>query len=313
MDRGWVTRLSAVAGWGPVAAVRGVLARYDAAGGGLLAGGLAYSALFALVPLTILIAGIVGLLVTDAVRQAAVVTAIADVLPPLRDVVAVVLAEAASAAGAISFLGGLALVWGASRFVVAFDGAMHRIFGGEVRRGFVTRNVAAFAAVLGLIGAVVLGVTLAGVSSFLDAAETRAGPIAGTVSDVAYAVLPPLAAVGSIALVYRYVPVDAPRWRAIAPPAVVVGVVITVLARAFVFIAPRLIGAAATIGALATAFAALTWLSASFQAILLGAAWVRERDSARDRVGPAAPPTISAAEPPETGQHEPEGDSRATR
>jgi uncharacterized BrkB/YihY/UPF0761 family membrane protein len=57
-----------------------------------------------------------------------------------------------------------------------------------------------------------------------------------------------------------------------------------VLARVFVFVAPRLIGAAALLGTLATAFAALAWLALSFQAVLLGAAWVRDR---ADRVLPA--------------------------
>src|SRR3970282_1275264 len=90
---------------------------------------------------------------------------------------------------------------------------------------------------------------------------------------------PSAAAILSIALVYRLVPVLAPGWRAIVPSAIVVGVVLTVLTRVFVFIAPRLVGAAATIGAIATAFAALAWLSLSFQAILLGAAWVRQRDT----------------------------------
>jgi uncharacterized BrkB/YihY/UPF0761 family membrane protein len=59
--------------------------------------------------------------------------------------------------------------------------------------------------------------------------------------------------------------------------------VLTVVARLFVFLAPRLIGAAALLGTLATAFAALAWLALSFQAILLGAAWVRDR---ADRITP---------------------------
>ena len=80
------------------------------------------------------------------------------------------------------------------------------------------------------------------------------------------------------------------------PPAITVGLVLTVLTRVFVFIAPRLVGAAATIGALATAFAALAWLSLSFQAILLGAAWVRQRDTAWGEPvpvpeAPGAPPS----------------------
>jgi membrane protein len=280
MDSGWASRLAAVLGWGPVAALRAVLDRYGAAGDGLLAGGLAYSALFAIVPLAALLAGIIGLVVDDAVRRAAVVAAIADVLPPLRDIVRLILEEAANAAGAISVLGGLALVWGASRFVVAFEDAMARIFGGERRRGFVVRNLAALGAVLGLIGVATLGALLAGISSFLDAAEAQGGPVVGFAIATGLAIVPSAGAILSIALVYRLVPVLAPGWRAIVPPAIVVGVVLTVLTRVFVFIAPRLVGAAATIGAIATAFAALAWLSLSFQAILLGAAWVRQRDTA---------------------------------
>jgi membrane protein len=288
MDSGWASRLAAVLGWGPVVALRSVLDRYGAAGGGLLAGGLAYIALFAIVPLTALMAGIIGLVVDDADRRAAVVAAIADVLPPLRDVVRLVLDEAADAAGAISVLGGLALVWGASRFAVAFQDAMARIFGGERRRGFVASNVAALVAVLGLIGVAILGAILAGLSSFLDAAEEHGGPVVGLVVGTGLAIVPSVGAVVSIALVYRVVPVIAPGWRAIVPPAITVGIVLTVLTRVFVFIAPRLVGAAATIGALATAFAALAWLSLSFQAILLGAAWVRQRDTTWGEPPPVA-------------------------
>ncbi|HEX5590435.1 MAG TPA: YihY/virulence factor BrkB family protein [Candidatus Limnocylindrales bacterium] len=275
-----------------MAALQGVLARYDAAGGGLLAGGLAYSALFAIVPLTVLVAGIVGLLVSDEVRQAEVVSAIASVLPPIRDIVELVLEEAAGAAGALSILGGLALIWGASRFIVTFEDAIRRIFGGTERRGFVVMNVAAFGAVIGLIGAFVVGTVLAGLASFLDAAEARGGVVVDLLGEAALIVVPPVVAAGSLALVYRFVPIVAPGWRAILPPAVVVAIVLDVLARVFVFLAPRLIGAAATIGALATAFAALAWLGLSFQAILLGAAWVRQRDARWGRTSVEVEPEV---------------------
>lgn len=292
MGSGWSERLAAVLGWGPVAALQGVLARYDAAGGGLLAGGLAYSALFAIVPLTVLVAGIVGLLVSDEVRQAEVVSAIASVLPPIRDIVELVLEEAAGAAGALSILGGLALIWGASRFIVTFEDAIRRIFGGTERRGFVVMNVAAFGAVIGLIGAFVVGTVLAGLASFLDAAEARGGVVVDLLGEAALIVVPPVVVAGSLALVYRFVPIVAPGWRAILPPAVVVAIVLDVLARVFVFLAPRLIGAAATIGALATAFAALAWLGLSFQAILLGAAWVRQRDARWGRTSVEVEPEV---------------------
>jgi uncharacterized BrkB/YihY/UPF0761 family membrane protein len=78
-------------------------------------------------------------------------------------------------------------------------------------------------------------------------------------------------------LVYKIVPVPAPPWRAVLLPGISAGLALTVVARVFAFVAPRLIGAAALLGTLATAFAALAWLALSFQAILLGAAWVRDR------------------------------------
>jgi len=304
MGRGWTARLAAVLGWGPVVAFRRVLDRYDAAGGTLIAGGLAYSALFAIVPLTVLVAGILGLLVADDAAQAAIVDGIADVLPPLRDVVRLVLDEASGAAGEISVLGSVALAWGASRFVVMFEDAMGRIFGGRQRRGIVTRNAIALAAILGLIGAAVLGAVLGLLSSFLEAAEAAGGPVVGILGNAALTLVPMLATILSIALVYRFVPVLAPQWRAILPPSLAVAVVLSVLTRLFVFLAPRLIGAAATIGALATAFATLAWLGLSFQAILLGAAWVRERDrtwgagiASREPAGPsfASQPAGAAA------------------
>ena len=64
-----------------------------------------------------------------------------------------------------------------------------------------------------------------------------------------------------------------------------VGIAIVVLSQIFVALVPRLVGVAALAGSLASAFIALAWLSFTFQALLYGAAWVRVRDEAADRVG----------------------------
>ena len=83
-------------------------------------------------------------------------------------------------------------------------------------------------------------------------------------------------------------------------PAIVAGLGIYLLAQVFLFVAPRIVGVAALVGPLATAFIALAWLSFSFQILLLGAAWVRVRDDAGTAaeesaeeesalLGPAAP------------------------
>lgn len=268
------------------AAVEGVLSvlgRYDAAGGALLAGGLAYSALFAIVPLALVTAGLTGLLVADPGRRAEVVDTIAGVLPPLRGLLELVLGEAAKSATALSIVGAATLIWGGSRFILAFETAMSRVAGGPRNRGVVQRNlIGLFTAIL-LVIAVMLGAVMAGIAAFLDAAVTgNEIPGLSLVTQLILGLLPFALAVGAVAMIYRFVPETRPSWRATWLPAVVIAVVLTVAARLFVFIAPRLIGAAATIGTLATAFAALAWLGLTFQAILIGAAWTGERHRRSD-------------------------------
>ena len=281
---GWLERLAGVLGWGPIATTRAVLDRYNRAGGPLLAGGLAYSALFAIVPMLFLATGLIGLLTLGEGDRAHVVVAISNVLPPLRDLVSLVLTEAARSAGTISAVGLVTLLWGGSRFLLAFEDAVARLDNGPRRRRAVARNVVGVLAALGLVATVVVGAGIGGVLAFLDAAAlTRFGGAMSVAARVTLEFVPLATGTLVVLLVYRFVPEARPSWRAAWRPALVVGITLTVVARAFVFIAPRLIGAAATIGALATAFAALAWLGLTFQAILLGAAWVRERE-----VGPSA-------------------------
>lgn len=259
-----------------------ILDTYNAAGGGLLAGGLAYAALFAIVPFLLLLAGVVGLLFADPIERAKAVEVVVGVLPPLRDLIEAVLVEAARAAAPVSIVGAVVLVWGTSRFVVAFEGAIARVMGGDQRRGVLLSNLSALGAVVLMIGAILLGTLLSGAMAFIDAGA-QAG-VVGVISDavkIALGLLPIGMTIGATALVYRIVPMPAPPWRAVVVPGIAVGLALTILVSVFVFVAPRLIGAAAFIGTLATAFAALAWLSLSFQALLMGAAWVRDRASRR--------------------------------
>jgi len=289
---GWRVRIGRILEQRRVQTLRAVLYRYDAAGGALLAGGLAYSALFAIVPLALVTAGLTGLLVGDPDVRDQVVETIANVLPPLLGLVSLVLAEAAKSAGTISILGAATLLWGGSRFILAFEGAMSRVAGGPRTRGILHRNMLGVGAALLLVSTVVAGAVLAGLAAFLDAAAAVNGPfVVSQVTSTVLALLPLALSVGAMVLVYRFVPEDRPSWRAAWLPAGVVALVLTITARIFVFIAPRLIGAAATIGAVATAFAALAWLGLTFQAILLGAAWVGVRHEAG--TGPAKPESAS--------------------
>jgi membrane protein len=224
------------------------------------------------------VAGVLGLVVADAAARAGVVETIVGVLPPMRELLEIVLAEVARDAAPISIVGAVLLVWGTSRFVVAFEDAVARVMAGDRRRGFVVSNVAALAAVVLLIGAIVASSLLAGVVAFLEMAAGIGGvPLLGDLLSLVLGLLPVAATIGATILAYRIVPVPSPRWGAVVVPGIATGLALTVLARAFAFLAPRLIGSAALLGTLATVFAALAWLSLSFHALLLGAAWVRDR------------------------------------
>lgn len=259
-------------------ALRRILDRYGAAGGGILAGGLAYSALFAIVPAVLLLAGIVGLFVGDPFERQKFVDVLVGVLPPLRDLIEVIIDEAARNAGPVSIIGAVVLLWGTSRFAVAFQDAIARIMGGDRERGLLARNLGALAAVALLMGVILASTVLSGVLAFLEAAvDAGVLHVFSEVFAIALGLLPVLATIGAMILVYRIVPSPAPPWRAVILPGIGVGLALTLVARVFAYVAPRLIGAAALLGTLATIFAALAWLALSFQAILLGAAWVRDR------------------------------------
>jgi membrane protein len=273
-----------------VAAGLRIFDRFNSAGGGLLAGGLAYAALFAIVPGVLLLSGVVGLIVRDPAERARVVDAIAGVLPPLRELIETVLNEAARDAAPVSILGAVALVWGTSRFAVAFQDALARVMGGDRVRGLLASNLGAFAAVALMIGAIVLSTLLSGVLAFLEAGEALGViPLVGGAVSIALGLVPVVAVIGATMLVYRIVPIPQPHWRAVVIPGIAVGLALTIVARLFAFLAPRLIGSAALLGTLATAFIALAWLALSFQALLLGAAWVRDRN---ERITPEGAKTI---------------------
>lgn len=278
-------RLDAIRRWvAPILArptvqrLRAGLDAFDSAGGGLLAGGLAFTALFALVPAVLLVLGVAGLVFADDERRAAAIDELATYVPPLRELFAASLADMARGAIGTSVFGLAALVWGASRFMVALDDAFSRIFHGDEKRGLVGRTARGIASVGVLLATVVVVLALSAVASFL-AASLRA-EVTGTaaawqvLSIVGGAVVASLA----VAIIYRTVPTRSLRWRTIAVPAIVVGSAAALLTQLFAYVAPRLIGAAEVLGGIAAVFATLAWLQLLFQALLLGAAWTSTDD-----------------------------------
>lgn len=265
-------------GWRAVSAARDVLRRYADAGGGLLAGGLTYGALFALLPSLLLISGVLGLIIDDPERRRAIVAGIGESLPPLRGLVEASLESMTTGAVGFGTIGLIGFAWGSSRFYGSLDDAFARIFTDAPKRGLVARTIRGIASVVLLVSVFILGLALTGIGSFL-AAETagRLGADTRTLWGIATPLLTTVVFVAAIAAIYRLVPARHVPWRSLLLPAVVVGVLLAALTQLFSFIAPRLIGTAAIYGTFIAIFAAMVWLSTAFQLLLIGAAWVRER------------------------------------
>ncbi len=284
-----------------VALVRAVLDVYGRAPGGLLANGLAFAALFAAFPVALVTLGVAGWIVDDPTIQARLARAIGTLLPPLRDLVDQALLALSDGAAVTSAIGLVALVWTVSQFYVTLDIAFARIFADRQERNVFRRTARGFVAVAGLVGviaALIVGGSLAAAAeAFLPSTSPSLALLGRVLASV-----PVVTAIGvvAIAVVYRVVPPRSPSWSAIWLPALVAGIATVALSQLFLFVAPRLIGAALVAGSLATAFIALAWLSFTFQALLLGAAWVRVRDD-RSVEGGGSSALAGAAAPAEPG------------
>jgi membrane protein len=265
-----------------VAAIRAPLDVYGRAAGGLLARGLAFSALFALIPTLLLILGLVGWLAGgDAAARDRMSSTLISTVPPLAALIRDSVQALSDAAALASLVAAVGVIWTASQFYGALDVAMARIYAGHPERSTLLRTARGFIAVALIGGSIVGLIVLSSLALALDATSaSRAQPVQLLVALVNSPVV--LLAVASLVvlLVYRLVPPRTPSWRAAGIPAVAVGAATVVLSRAFVFLVPRLVGVEALAGSLASAFVTLAWLSLTFQALLLGAAWVRVRDEA---------------------------------
>ncbi len=286
-----------------VVGVRRGLDIYGRAAGGLLANGLAFSALFAAIPTTLLVLGVGGWIAADnpAARDR-LARVLSDAFPPLTDLIDGAVVAIGRGAALTSLIGVVGVIWTVSQLYGALDVAFARIFSEAPERD-VVRRTARGLLVVALIGAAIVAfVVFVAVVQLIAAVAPSEVPIATTVVSMLRSV-PFLAALAIAVLLatYRLLPPVAPRWRSVYLPAIVVGIAIIVLSQAFMALVPRLVGVAALAGSLASAFIALAWLSFTFQALLYGAAWVRVRDEIADRAASAGLVSPAAAAEPGVG------------
>jgi membrane protein len=253
---------------------------YGAAGGGLLAGGLAYAGLLASLAGCLLIVGLVGFLVRDPVRQAALVDELAQRVPPLAGLLHTGLERVADSAVEFSIIGLLGLAWGIGRFYDALDTAFGRVFSGDHQRGFLSRLVRGLGVAGVLVGAIVGSVVLGTVTALVDSIlPPDVMPIVGGVASVGFALTPILLYVAGVGAIYRWVPPSKVPWRYAGRPTLVVALGLAVLSNVFVAIQGRLLGALEIFSGFVVVLATMVWLSFGFQLLLLGAAWVRVRQT----------------------------------
>lgn len=259
----------------PVRTLGEVLTVYDAAGGGLMAAGLAYGALFATLTGVLFAFGVLGYLIPADVDRQKLVEGFTGQLAPLAPIAKDGLASVAANAGAFSIIGLAGMAWGASLFYGSLDAAIGRVFVHAPARGLLDRILRGFVSVLLLVGGLLSGIALSAVQALVLASIPAGsqGDAVRTLSAYGFPLATAVLVVSAVAVLYRVVPNMTVPWSVLGPPAIVAGLILTGLTELFVFIAPRLAGALSVFGGFAAIFATLAWLSLAFQVILLGAAW----------------------------------------
>jgi membrane protein len=253
-----------------------VLDRFNAADGGLLAAGIAYNAVLALIPVGLLASGLAGILLTDPAGRADLIRSIATFLPPLAGVVDEIVGGLSRASPSLSLVGLVLAAWGTSRLFAALESGVAQMDAGAPRRSLVRRTVRRVGSVVVLAGVLLAALLAAPILAIAVELNGSTGP-ARALLDVLQTAIPPLLGGLALGAVYRLVPVSRPSWRAIALPAVTGAVALLVVTRIFVFVTPRIFGANLVYGTLGAILVGLAWLDLVFTIVLLGSAWVRER------------------------------------
>ena len=265
---------------GPVRWLVPILDAYDRAGGGLLASGLAFNSLFAILPSILLIVALVGVLLGDARRLAAITSSLTVSFPPLGGFFKEALAGFAGGGVTFSVVGIVALVWGSSRFYQSLDDAMARLFESDVRRNPIQRGVLGVVSVLLLAAVVGAVIAISHVATSLGADRVPGVDLGIRLLSSTIGALGVSVGLfsGGIAIMYRIVPTNRPSWRMIRRPAIAAGFFAAILTALFTVITPQLVGSLQVYGAFVAVFGAMIWLSFVSQAVLIGAAWVHRRE-----------------------------------
>jgi membrane protein len=152
-----------------------VLDRFGAADGGLLAAGIAYNAILALIPLGLLASGLAGILLTDPASRSELISSIATILPPLRGVVDEIVAGLSRASPSLSLVSVVLAAWGTSRLFAALESGIAQLDPSLQRRSLVRRTARRVYSMAVLAAMVLAAIAAAPVLSLLAEISGAAG------------------------------------------------------------------------------------------------------------------------------------------
>ncbi len=286
-----------------VVGIMDVMRVFDRGGGGMLAGALAYFAFFTLVPALLLFVGLLGVLIEDAALRKELIDALVEQIDPIKDLARFLVDELAGSGRVTSIVGVLGLLWGASGFYAALQGAMQRMFPGPGGRDFVhtrLRGVVTVVFILGsMLAAVVIVFVLPAITDWIQRTcltlVTSEDSLVANICNIDFVQISgAVTVVGAMAIgflvalvVYVAIPPDGPTFHEAFWPAVIAGIAIGLFTSLFGLIAPLLVRHWVTLGLVGSVFIALIWFNLVFQALIYGAAFARvRRDRDRLKAGP---------------------------
>jgi membrane protein len=286
----------------PLQSLLHAMRAYDRGGGGMLAGALAYFAFFTMVPILLLLVSLLGVVVEDERLREELVEGLVSQLDPIAELATFIIDGLADSGRTGTIIGLLGLLWGASGFYGALQGAMQRMFPGPGGRDFVQTRLRGVVTVVVVLGVLVMAIALVfvlpliaewGTALCLEL-EARSSTVVEGVCEIGLGRLSSsLGVVGAMGVafllalgIYIAIPIDGPSFRQAFWPAVTVGILVGAFTALFGWIAPLLVRHWLTLGIVGNVFIALIWLNLTFQALVFGAAFARlRRDRDRMRSG----------------------------
>jgi membrane protein len=271
-----LTTLEPLLGDRRVIRARAVMERFGNVGGGLLAAGIAFNALFAIIPLAIFASGIIGIVVQDPAAQEAITDFLASLAPPLASFLDTAIGDLSNASASLTIIGLVGAAWGATRLYASVELGIEAIFIGIKARNIVSKTFRRAMFILVIAGLIAAAIVAATAGSIFLERTAATGLVAAAQSVVLFA-LPYALSVLAILVIYLVVPPVRPPRSALWPPAIGAGVLMVAITQIFTLVAPRLVSANPFWGTLGTVFVSLAWLNLISMILLIGAAWVRVR------------------------------------